>query len=40
MATHKGMDEGTAAWAIIHGVQDHCDWHKDDMPDWAKKWVG
>jgi len=36
MATHKGMDEGTAAWAIIHGVQDQCDWHKDDMPVWCR----
>jgi hypothetical protein len=37
---HRGMDDGTAAWAIVHGVQDVCDWHADDLPPYAKKYVG
>jgi len=36
---HSGMDLGTAAWAIIHGVQDVCDWHKQDVPAELKKWL-
>jgi hypothetical protein len=39
MAAHRGLDEGSAGWAIIHGVQKYCPWHKNDLPAWAKKYV-
>lgn len=39
MLAHRGLDEGSAGWAIIHGVQDYCPWHKQHLPSWARKYV-